>query len=115
MKSVGDDIYNAGTILGYRGDNWDSILKYSGLCMSDGRCDFRTWPKKLTGFDVETRIFNISGVSGRVSWFHFCRVNDTDSENVAHISGDDTMTALLQTRRGNTATYSISYKGHMYS
>ena len=67
MKSVGDDIYNAGTILGYRGDNWDSILKYSGLCMSDGRCDFRTWRKKLTGFDVETRIFDTSGVSGRVS------------------------------------------------
>ena len=115
MKSVGDDIYNAGTILGYRGDNWDSILKYSGLCMSDGRCDFRTWPKKLTSFDVETRIFD-TDVSGRVSWFRFCRVIVEDSKrslrsgNVAHISGDDTMTALLQTR-----SYSISYKGHMYS
>jgi hypothetical protein len=80
MKSVGDDIYNAGTILGYRGDNWDSILKYSGLCMSDGRCDFRTWPKKLTGFDVETRIFDTSGVSGRVSWFRFFRVIVADSK-----------------------------------
>ena len=29
--------FNAGTIMGYREDNWDTIKKYSGLWKSDGR------------------------------------------------------------------------------
>jgi hypothetical protein len=48
LKAGGDDVIHAGTVLGYRGDDWDTIKQYSGLWRADGRLNFvEIWLKRL--------------------------------------------------------------------
>ena len=68
------DEFNAGTIIGYRGDIWETIKQLSGLWKSDGRlCNITEWQKKLPGIETNRRdAFNRKFQDGRRSlWFNF--------------------------------------------
>lgn len=43
------DVFNVGTVLGYRGDDWDTIKQYSGLWRADGRINFEQIRLKRLG------------------------------------------------------------------
>ena len=50
------DNFNAGTILGYRGDVWETIVEYSGLWKADGKLqNEQIWQAKLPGIAVNRR------------------------------------------------------------
>jgi len=77
MKADGDDRYNAGSILGYRGDDWKTIKKYSGLWKIDGRISpIETWQRVLKGIQIRR---NTSQKLGRSIWFCFDRINTVNS------------------------------------
>ena len=40
LQANGNDTFNAGTVLGNRGNDWDTIKQYSGLWRADGRINF---------------------------------------------------------------------------
>ena len=68
------DEFNAETIIGYRGDIWETIKQLSGLWKSDGRlCNITEWQKKLPGIETNRRdAFNRKFQDGRRSlWFNF--------------------------------------------
>jgi hypothetical protein len=47
LRSDGNDAFNAGTVLGYRGDDWDTIKQYSGLWRADRRLKFQDFGCKM--------------------------------------------------------------------
>jgi hypothetical protein len=56
LRADGNDVFNAGTVLGYRGDDWDTIKKYSGLWKANKRIHFEeVWLKKLNGITTIRR------------------------------------------------------------
>ena len=64
--------FNAGTIMWYREDNWDTIKKYSGLWKSDGRLhNIAVWHKKLPGIETKRRDYNSSLQVNESLWFNF--------------------------------------------
>ena len=68
------DEFNAETIIGYRGDIWETIKQLSGLWKSNGRlCNITEWQKKLPGIETNRRdAFNRKFQDGRRSlWFNF--------------------------------------------
>lgn len=80
MKPDGDDFFNAGTVMGYRGDDWNLIKKHSGLWYSDGRMHpEKGLLKKLAGIKVIRRDCRKSCNSSRSLWFKFDGIVDTDA------------------------------------
>ena len=59
MKTDGEEHYHAANILGYDLQQWETLLKYSGLRDKSGRCKHTTWTNKLKCGAVEFRLLGI--------------------------------------------------------
>ena len=54
MNADAFDEFNAGTIMGYRGDNWETIKQFSGLWKSNMRLQtVTTWQLLLPGIEMD--------------------------------------------------------------
>ena len=84
MKPSGNDFFNAGTLLGYLDDEWESIKKYSGLWYDDGRIQTESvWLKKLDSITAERRKTKTIFDSNAKLWFRFTSTNyNVSSDNV---------------------------------
>jgi hypothetical protein len=74
MNADAFDEFNAGTIMGYRGDIWEKIKQYSGLWKSDGRLqNITVWNNKLPGIVVDRQEACKSSLQGssQALWFNF--------------------------------------------
>ena len=67
MKTDGEERYHAANILGYDLQQWETLLKYSGLRDKSGRCKHTTWTNKLKCGAVEFRTFRYRTASGQQS------------------------------------------------
>ena len=119
------DEFNAGTIIGYRGDIWETIKQLSGLWKSDGRlCNITEWQKKLPGIETNRRdAFNRKFQDGRRSlWFNFAVKRhlpqrsvrgSSPSLSVSDISsctpGDKTAIQMIDDFHANIRLYGRSY------
>ena len=69
LQAGGDDIFNAGTVLGYRSDDWETIKKYSGLWREDGNLsNVEIWHQKLNGIRTIRRKFQSTMLNTRSLW-----------------------------------------------
>jgi hypothetical protein len=55
LQAGGDDIFNAGTVLGYRGDDWNIIKQYFGLWRAVGMLNFEEIRLKRLGISTIRR------------------------------------------------------------
>ena len=54
MNADAFDEFNAGTSMGYRGDNWETIKQFSGLWKSNMRLQtVTTWQLLLPGIEMD--------------------------------------------------------------
>ena len=74
LQADGYDVFNAGTVLGYRSDDWETIKRYSGLWRADGRINFEQIRLKRLGIPTIRRRYQ-----GNI-YFKF-EGNDTSSRS----------------------------------
>jgi hypothetical protein len=118
------DNFNAGTIMGYRGDNWESIKTYSGLWKSDGRLhNTAVWHKKLPGIETKRRDYNSSLQLNESLWFNFSVKRESAQRvtrgtlplpSISEISsnctpGDETAIQMIDDFHGHVRRYGRSY------
>ena len=99
MRMDGDDLYTIGPLLGYCEEDWEMIVKYSGLWRSDGNCLFDTWSVKLRGIGVDTRKSHVQSASnqGLSKWFIFTDII-SDSSTCTRASRSDSSAEVKDSR-----------------
>jgi len=72
LQTDGYDVFHAGTVLGYRSDDWETIKRYSGLWKRNGSlANEEIWQLKLNGIGICRRSFHSSMLNNRSLWFKF--------------------------------------------
>ena len=71
MHSGSDDAFHICNVLGVPFEDWEGLLRFSGLSKCNGALLFSTWEEKLQ-LKVTTRDYRTSGAS---KWFQVKEVN----------------------------------------